>query len=102
MIVDNLNCHFGSHFYISNLFFTGFVDLDDRLVLADADTAGLGDGHVLQVPFGNLFGKGGQHRPCAGCDSAGSHTHNHTDISFRVITNADFAFHGIAKSLKLC
>ena len=37
-----------------------------------------------------------------GCDSAGSHTHNHTDISFRVIANADFAFHGIAKSLKLC
>ena len=64
-----------------------------------ADTAGLGDGYILQVSLGNLLGKGGQHRPCAGCDSAGSHTHNHADIPFRVVAYADFALHGIAKSL---
>ena len=34
-----------------------FHYLDNRLILADADTAGLGDGHIGEPARGGLFGK---------------------------------------------
>ena len=41
MLLNNLGSLFGGHLNISNLIFTRLKDFNNRLVLANADAAGL-------------------------------------------------------------
>ena len=60
MFGDNARSLFRRHFNVCNLFPARLEHFDDRLVLADADAARLGDEHAVQVAPGDLFGKGVQ------------------------------------------
>ena len=76
---DSVNL-IGGHFNISRNFSVGLIDLDDGLILAQPDAAGLCDHDILQTTFGDLFGESREDGSCACRDAAGSHADDDTDI----------------------
>ena len=69
--------------------FSGGNHFHHRLILADADAAGLGNYHILQVALGHLVHHGGEHWTGAGGNAAGGHTHQNPDAVVGLFPQAD-------------
>ena len=82
MTVYDFFCLFRVHMNIRDLRLSGFIDLDDRLILADADATGLGDNRILYASLLNKFGKFIKHGTCACRDTAGCHPDNNACLVF--------------------
>ena len=93
VLFENFLCLFGGHLDIGDLLLVGLEDLDDRLELADADAAGLGDGDLvgeaLLVDFLNESRKDGT---SARGDAAGRHADDYSDVA-RAFAQNDLVLH---------
>ena len=93
VLLCHLFCLFGSHFNVSNLFLTGRQNLHNGLILAQADTAGGDQLHLVgnTQRFTGLFQRV-HHLAGAGSQTAGGHTHQNAGFlrSCGALTNGIF------------
>jgi len=102
MLFNNSLGALGVHLDVSNLVLAGDVDLDNGLILAHADAAGLGNGDLV-AHVGGAYGlnKCGQNGSCTGGDAAGGHTYDDSGV-IGIVTQGNLVLHLCLNGSKLC
>ena len=102
MLCHNLSDLILGHLHIGHLFLAVFKDFHHRLILTDADAAGLGYGDIFKASLGNFFGEALQYRTGTCRNTAGSHAHYHPNVVLGVMADAHLILHLVPQRLKLC
>ena len=100
MVVDNAQRLLGRHLYVCSLFAVRIDDLDNRLVLADADAARLRDHDIGKLALCDLIDDRGEHGSCARGDAAGRHADEHAGLGLGVLADIDRGSRFISNCLK--
>ena len=101
VVGHNFSGFFRGHFDVSGFGPIGVKNLDDGLILTDADTAGLGDGNIFQAVFLNLFDESGEDGTGSGGDAAGGHADDNVGLVRIVLTQMDTSLYTVTDSLQL-
>ena len=81
------------HLDVGDLLFAGRKHFHNRLILAQADAAGLCDNYIIQSLFPHQLRQAVEYRPGAAGNAAGGHTDNHTGLISVRFAHADLSLH---------
>ncbi|MPN36671.1 hypothetical protein SDC9_184181 [bioreactor metagenome] len=89
------------HFYVCDLFLAALEDFDDRLELADADTACLSDGDCAgKTFFGDFLYERIENGARTGGNAAGCHADDDTNV-VNSLAKRNFILHFLSDCRKL-